>query len=386
MLHRFILEPYSGPSSRYICPNCGHKEFVRYIDIETKRHLDPSVGRCNREIKCGYHYTPREYFRDKNMFNKTNREVLKMNQNNGTVSPSYIDKKIVEKTLTKPHKNPLVRFLCSVFDPKEVIKVVNSYRVGTANLWGGACVFWQIDINGNVRGGKVMAYDPETGKRVKGKINWVHTILKLEGFNLKQCLFGEHLIHSNNKTIAVVESEKTALIGAIYFPKFQWVATGGLSNLTAEKLHVLRGRNVVLIPDLGGFDKWNEKAKGIREALDLDIEVYKGLEEAASEEEREQGLDIADYFIKMARTEPDSVEKRKKLVRQVVTAIDEKYDSRGVYDWAQESQPELYQQHEDALCELGDAWDKPLDEFVIALDRWKSILINMLEIYGRRKN
>jgi hypothetical protein len=25
-------------------------------------HIHPSVGRCNRESNCGYHYTPKQYF------------------------------------------------------------------------------------------------------------------------------------------------------------------------------------------------------------------------------------------------------------------------------------------------------------------------------------
>lgn len=63
MDHRYELERYKGMRSRYECPVCHHKGvFVRYIDTETGLYLSPEVGRCNREDKCGYHYTPKQYF------------------------------------------------------------------------------------------------------------------------------------------------------------------------------------------------------------------------------------------------------------------------------------------------------------------------------------
>ena len=63
-MNGYKLEPYKGPETRHVCPGCGRpKSFARYVD-ETGNDLDEKVGRCNREVKCGYHYTPSEYFRD----------------------------------------------------------------------------------------------------------------------------------------------------------------------------------------------------------------------------------------------------------------------------------------------------------------------------------
>ncbi len=63
--HRFSLEKYKGITSRFTCPNCGHKNiFSRYIDNDTGAYLHEKVGRCNREDKCGYHYKPNEFFKD----------------------------------------------------------------------------------------------------------------------------------------------------------------------------------------------------------------------------------------------------------------------------------------------------------------------------------
>ena len=59
------LEKYHGRVSRHTCPSCKQKQtFTYYIDANTEEAINPLVGRCNREIKCGYHYTPKEYFKD----------------------------------------------------------------------------------------------------------------------------------------------------------------------------------------------------------------------------------------------------------------------------------------------------------------------------------
>ena len=61
--HRFILEPYKDIGTRNTCPAYHRKRsFSRYIDTEKKITFPDYVGRCDREQKCGYHLTPREFF------------------------------------------------------------------------------------------------------------------------------------------------------------------------------------------------------------------------------------------------------------------------------------------------------------------------------------
>ena len=64
--YRFTLERYRGLSTRYTCPQCGRKHtFTRYIDTENNnQYISDNVGKCNRLDKCGYHYTPKQYFTD----------------------------------------------------------------------------------------------------------------------------------------------------------------------------------------------------------------------------------------------------------------------------------------------------------------------------------
>ena len=167
-------------------------------------------------------------------------------------------------------------------------------------------IFWQIDTKGRVRTGKIMQYNPETGRRIKhesGAIDWVHNKLKRSGalpedFNLQQCFFGEHLLKVYpDATVCIVESEKSALISAAVLTDCIWLATGGLNNLTVDKCEILRGRTVVLYPDLNAYDKWIEIAARIRNSIEVDISVSTLLEDIATPEAKAQGLDLADFLI-----------------------------------------------------------------------------------------
>ena len=63
-MKRYSLQSYKGIATRHACPSCGNKRsFVYYVD-EENTPLHPSVGRCNHESSCGYHYTPKQYFQD----------------------------------------------------------------------------------------------------------------------------------------------------------------------------------------------------------------------------------------------------------------------------------------------------------------------------------
>ena len=64
--YRYQLEKYRGPRTRHVCPQCHRKQsFTRYIDTHNNNeYINDNVGKCNRLDKCGYHYTPKQYFTD----------------------------------------------------------------------------------------------------------------------------------------------------------------------------------------------------------------------------------------------------------------------------------------------------------------------------------
>ena len=177
------------------------------------------------------------------------------------------------------------------------------YQVGSSKHWDGATVFWQIDHKNRVRTGKIMLYNAETGKRIKEPYNhvtWVHSVLHKGDYNLKQCFFGEHLLPTDKaRPVALVESEKTALIASYYLPQYLWLASGGKNGcFNGSALSVLAGRNVVLFPDLGATEYWQGKIE-VMKSIGIDVQLFDYLEANAPPEERKEGYDIADYLLKI---------------------------------------------------------------------------------------
>lgn len=210
--------------------------------------------------------------------------------------PSFIPDEIMRGSLSGYGQNNFAAWLVGVFGVMRAYEVANAYSVGTSRHWPGACCFWQIDEAGRVRRGKVMLYNAETGRRVKepgNMIAGVHWLLEMPDRKPPACLFGLDLAASSSKPVAVVESEKSAIIGAGFVPGFIWTATGGKGTLSRKMLEPLQGRRVVLFPDLGAFDDWTEKAAGWP-----GVEVSELLEGRATAEDRAAGLDVADYLLR----------------------------------------------------------------------------------------
>ena len=160
---------------------------------KTNVPLHPSVGRCNHESGCGYHYTPKEYFQEHPEHRTTNdfsfdrqrAEQKKVKQQSKPTAIGYIPPHYVEKSQSE--RSNFFRFLFTLLTSyygdkaKEVLKrLLEEYRLGATR--DGSVIFWQIDRTGKVRTGKVMQYNPEDGHRIKGgqtsAVNWIHSILK----------------------------------------------------------------------------------------------------------------------------------------------------------------------------------------------------------------
>lgn len=285
-------------NTRYHCPACRHrsKTFSRYIAATTGRHIAPEVGRCSRESNCGYHYTPRQYFAANGI---TNPPQPYMPRTEVIKHTSYIPPHIFKASLAAYNSNCFTQYLTSLFGAVAAGQAVARYCIGTSRYWHGATAFWQVDGQGRVRTGKVMLYNPTTGRRVKqpyNHITWAHTALKLPDYHLQQCLYGEHLLPNSTKTIAIAESEKTAIIGSICLPQYTWLAAGSLTQLTATRCSILKGRTVHLFPDLNAYDKWTAKARELAHIARFSVSDL--LERNASEEERRLGLDVGDYLVR----------------------------------------------------------------------------------------
>lgn len=277
-------------SQKDICPRCEKRTFTPYVDREGNK-LSDDVGRCDRRDKCKYHYTPKEYFND----NRDNEESGKKDKGKTMERrvyepPKYIEPSDFALTMKRYERNNLAVYLHKIFDNKigvkEVERVLIEYAVGTSKEFGGSPIFWFIDHYGNIRDGKIMGYNPDTGKRIKEprpQFNNVHTLMKekYQG-QFKPCFFGSHLTKIqkyNNLPIWIFESEKAALIVAL---TMVWggvmlglpVATSGCESLnpTAEhkrdpydRVQLLKNRDIVLFPDNGKFDEWKLKGMALKD-------------------------------------------------------------------------------------------------------------------------
>ncbi len=150
-----------------------------------------------------------------------------------------------------------------------------------------------------------MLYNPVTGRRIKEPGDHIYfagkKILNNYEANLRQCFFGKVLLAMRpNDSIAIVESEKTAMIASIYYPQLIWLATGGSHGCkwtTYVVSKVLKDREVILFSDIGFFEKWQAKAEEVKKLAGCKIIVSDLLEKNGTKEQRASGWDIADYLL-----------------------------------------------------------------------------------------
>jgi len=162
---------------------------------------------------------------------------------------------------------------------EDLKRIYEDYMIGATRE--SDVIFWQIDDRYRVRTGHIMQYGPD-GHRLRYQ-NWFHSVLIKEGrlpcdFALYQCLFGQHQLRRYpSKKVAVVESEKTALVMAACYPDYLWLATCGSGGLSADKMACLKGREVTLFPDSGCYAKWCERMKllpGLDYRISQKLESY----------------------------------------------------------------------------------------------------------------
>jgi len=210
---------------------------------------------------------------------------------------SFIEFDIFNKSLNDYGNNDFVIFLKNKFGSEITNDLIAKYHIGTSKRFKNGVVFWQIDADGGVRTGKIMQYDALTLLRVQEPttcIDWVHS--KMNNFKLCQCFFGEHLLAvDKTKTIAIAESEKSAIVGAAFYPDYIWLAAGNKDALKS-KISVLRNRNIILYPDAQAYNDWKEIAddwQGIN-----NITVSSLIEKNATDEEYNSKVDLADYLLR----------------------------------------------------------------------------------------
>jgi len=151
-------------SSKSVCPECGRKTFVRYIDSVTGECLPSQFGRCDRESKCGYHNKP--------VFEKAQEykpyKVFTPKPKPQPLTP--IPFEVLAGTLGNYEQNVFIQNLLKrvafPFEASDIENVIAQYYLGTVGSWGGAIALPYIDIQNNIRAIQVKRFD-ETNHTTK---------------------------------------------------------------------------------------------------------------------------------------------------------------------------------------------------------------------------
>lgn len=332
-------------SRKHHCPACTKKTFVRYVFTGTRDYVGEDFGRCDRENNCGYHRFP---------------------ESDAPIPPAPLTKeKLPPPTLLFPEPEYLEKIRNSEapnFDKfciKLGITISHLRNWGVGGHWkftafilqtrgfdirSSRCSSAQPDTNsGSPRAEsrgeaqavnvKFVRYTPE-GKRDKsegttGAPNFTPHYLgksylrsqKIETDNARledwqdyyrfgRCFFGEHLWDPERDT-CLVESEKTAVIAAFFFPDYNWLATGGSNGMTFEHFELFfgyKGRIWNIVDnDIAGYKKsktinWLDRLASMRENRDeiQSVNLCEG---------KPAGWDLADRIIQDQYRDPDKFKK-----------------------------------------------------------------------------
>jgi hypothetical protein len=223
------------------CP-CGKtNKDGKFAPIILEGKATPEFGHC---YSCGDSFFP----------NSKNRDLKA--ELTYTLLPKkdlrFIDPKLVKRTLQSYHKNNFARWLEEKY-PTIADYLLAHFSIGTTKA--GGTIFWYQDVNGHYRKPKRIYYKPD-GHRVKASDDEnkckPSPIIFTNQEGYEYCLFGEFQLATYPETakVVMVESEKSAIIGHAHYPDFIWVATGGAVSLKKDRARVLKGRKVMIIPDM----------------------------------------------------------------------------------------------------------------------------------------
>ena len=192
---------------------------------------------------------------------------------------------------------------CGYLTEEQMLRAAERYRLGRSR--DGGVIFWQIDEEGRTRDGKIMYYREDCHRDKSRHPSWASARLKAYyGYDgdlpVERCLFGQHLLGVVGGAVCVVEAEKTAVIMSEVYPQYVWMAAGGLSALSAEKLRPLRDHKVVLFPDTDPdgttYACWKAIAGEASRSFLSPIYVSPLLERHATPEQKAAKIDIVDLL------------------------------------------------------------------------------------------
>ena len=141
-------------------------------------------------------------------------------------------------------------YLCGFiwFDQDKLEALMKRYPIGATEQ--SEPIFWHINAEHKITNGHIITMDSDTGKVYDD--SWYYQDER------PTCLFGEYLLNTFPcQIVALVKDEITATVMSCFPTPYIWLAIGK-DHVTPSDLLPLEGRSVVVFPNKGEYDKWEE--------------------------------------------------------------------------------------------------------------------------------
>ncbi len=185
-----------------------------------------------------------------------------------TKAPAY-QRSLIEipRDSFMPRFSSLTDYLDKVvgYDAKKlgcIDRLVMRYRMGASSkLMGGhyGTVLPRINRKGMIVGGNVIYYSADDGTMLykDALIDHLYPWYAFDYYVDPNVFYGEHMYRG--RQTAIVQEEKTAMLGLLAYPELDWLAVGVGNNLTDGMMDKLTGRQVILFPDDFNCEVWSER-------------------------------------------------------------------------------------------------------------------------------
>lgn len=263
-----------SPKKKGKCPSCGKQNSFRYYEKDGVR-LSEEFGKCERTNSCGHHAKP-----NLPSFSTTISSV-----NVGSDSETLLPDVYRQDQFKIWNENQESAFHAYCQSLGITKKHLSKHSVGTDQK--GKTVFLLKNEKKEIVNAKWILYKSD-GHRDKGFTS--HSLKQPpDGKKYGMCLYGEDLLDpEKQRTVIVVESEKTKVIASFSYPQYDWVACGSANGLTDTKINPLKGRKVIWLCDADKAGRQDASSIKNLEKHGIDFEVIDLFPD------RNDGYDIAD--------------------------------------------------------------------------------------------
>ena len=214
-----------------------------------------------------------------------------------------ITQELMQKSLCHYEHNNLVQFLNRRLGEGTMTRLMDNYQIGTSKRWTGANAFWYLDELSQPIDAHITCYDAETGQQNdKSQSEWLSTLMGQQNPDVEKSVlfYGLHLLNGQTRSpIGLVEEEKIAIVCSHFLGQYVWLSASSFeeSFWKGNDMDYLIHRKVVLFPSLNSYCKMKKIAE-VLNAKGVMAVVSEYLEQYADEQDRRQGMSIADFLLR----------------------------------------------------------------------------------------